>query len=141
MNTLIRNILAPIVGFIVGSVVNIMLVNAGPLVVALPDGADITTMEGLAESMQLFTPANFLFPFLGHAIGTLAGAFIAAKIAASHKMKFAIAIGIFFLLGGITMVIMVGGPLWFTALDLLIAYIPMGYLGGILAGGAKPQAV
>jgi hypothetical protein len=97
-------------------------------------------MEGLAESMDLFTPANFLFPFLGHALGTLTGAFIAAKVAASHKMKFAIAIGVCFLLGGVVMVNMLGGPLWFTALDLLLAYIPLAYLGGLLGGGMKSPA-
>ena len=43
---------------------------------------------------------NFVFPFLAHALGTLAGAFVAAKIAASHKMRFALAIGFLFLLGG-----------------------------------------
>mgnify|MGYP006966874986 CR=1 FL=1 len=54
-------------------------------------------------------------------------------LAASHHMKFAMTIGVFFLLGGVTMVSMVGGPLWFNACDLLLAYIPMGFLGGILA--------
>jgi len=140
MNTIVRSILALIAGFFGGSVVNIVLVNAGPHVVPLPEGADISTMEGLAESMDLFTPANFLFPFLGHALGTLAGAFIAAKIAGRHRMKFAIAIGVCFLLGGIMMVSMLGGPMWFNASDLLLAYIPTAYVGGILAGGTKPQA-
>ena len=108
-----------------------------PFVSPLPEGVDNSTMERLQESMHLFTPVNFLFPFLAHALGTLAGAFIAAKIAASHKMKFAIGIGVAFLLGGITMVVLVGGPLWFIACDLLLAYIPMGFLGGILAGGKR----
>lgn len=140
MNAIVRNILSPVVGFVGGSVVNIMLVNIGPSVVPLPEGADVSTMEGLRASMDLFTPANFLFPFLGHALGTLAGAFIAAKVAASHKMKFAIAIGVCFLAGGIAMVNMLGGPLWFNAADLLLAYLPMAFLGGILAGARKPPA-
>jgi hypothetical protein len=138
MNPIVRNILSPVGGFIGGSVVNVLLVNIGPSVVPLPEGADISTMEGLRKSMDLFTPVNFLFPFLGHALGTLAGAFIAAKVAASHKMKFAIAIGVCFLLGGLAMVKMLGGPLWFNAADLLLAYIPMGYLGGVLAGARRP---
>ena len=29
---------------------------------------------------------------------------------------------------------MIPGPTWFAALDLLVAYIPMGWLGGTLAG-------
>ncbi len=138
MKPIVRNILSPVAGFIGGSVVNVLLVNIGPSVVPLPEGADISTMEGLRKSMDLFTPANFLFPFLGHALGTLAGAFIAAKVAASHKMTFAIAVGVCFLLGGLAMVTMLGGPLWFNAADLLLAYIPMGYLGGIFAGARRP---
>lgn len=54
------------------------------------------------------------------------GAFVAAKVAASHKMKFALGIGVLFLLGGIMMVSMFGGPLWFTVVDLIGAYLPMG---------------
>jgi hypothetical protein len=140
MNTIVRYILAPIAGFLAGSVVNIALVNIGPHVVPLPEGADISTMDGLAESMDLFTPANFLFPFLGHALGTLTGAFIAAKVAGRHQMTFAITMSVCFLLGGIMMVATVGGPLWFIATDLLLAYIPMGYVGGVLAGGKKTLA-
>ena len=123
-----------IVGFIVGSFVNIGLVNIGPTVVPLPVGADVSTMENLHESMKLFKPMNFLFPFLGHALGTLSGAFVAAKISDSHPMKFALSIGGIFLIGGVTMVNMIGGPLWFILYDLVLAYIPMGYLGGRLSG-------
>ena len=135
-----RNTLAAIVGFVVGGLVNMGLVSIGPAVIPLPEGADVSTMEGLREAMKLFTPANFIFPFLGHALGTLVGAFLAAKLAASHPMRFAIGIGVGFLCGGITMVIQCGGPAWFIASDLLLAYIPMGLLGGILAGGKRSQS-
>lgn len=43
----IKNILAIVVGFIVGSIVNMGLVNLGPMVIPLPDGADVSTMEAL----------------------------------------------------------------------------------------------
>ena len=139
MNPIARNILAVIVGIVIGSVVNLGLVNLGVRVVPLPEGADVSTPEGFRESLKLFTPANFLFPFLAHALGTLSGAFVAAKLAASHHMKFALGIGGIFLIGGIAMVLRVGGPVWFIASDLLLAYIPMGYLGGKLASG-RPAA-
>ncbi len=139
MNPIAKNTLAAIVGFVGGSLVNIGLVNIGSSVVPLPEGADVSSMESLRDSMNLFTPVNFLFPFLGHALGTLAGAFIAAKLASSHRMKFAIGIGVIFLLGGTSMVITIGGPLWFNVSDLVLAYIPMSYLGGILAGGKKSR--
>ncbi len=139
MNPIAKNILAVIVGFVVGSLVNIGLVNIGPSVVPLPEGADVSTMESLRDSMKLFAPVNFIFPFLAHALGTLTGAFIAAKIAVSHHMKFAIGIGVCFMIGGVTAASMLGGPVWFIVSDLLLAYIPMGFLGGILAGGKKSQ--
>jgi hypothetical protein len=41
---------------------------------------------------------------------------------------------VFFLLGGIAMILNCGGPAWFIATDLLLAYLPMAYLGGFLAG-------
>lgn len=140
MNTIIRNTAAVLAGLVFGSLVNMGLVNVGPTLIPLPAGADVTTMEGLQKSMSLFTPANFLFPFLAHALGTLVGAFVAAKIGISHKRKLALGIGFFFLAGGITMVIMVGGPLWFCIADLVLAYLPMGLLGGMLAAGPSRRS-
>lgn len=139
MNPIARNVLAVISGVVVGSLVNMGLINIGPFVVPLPEGADVSTMENLRDSMKMFTPVNFLFPFLAHALGTLSGAFIAAKVAASRPMAFAIGIGVFFLIGGAMMVGMLGGPMWFNVTDLLLAYIPMAFLGGFLAGGKRSQ--
>ena len=135
MNPILKNILAVIAGALVGMAVNMALVQTGPMIIPPPEGADITTMEGLKETMHLFKPQNFIFPFLAHALGTLAGAFVAAKIAATHKMNIALGIGVFFLIGGIMMVYTVPPPTWFAVLDIVAAYIPMGYLGGKWAMG------
>ena len=132
MNPIVRNVLAVIAGLVVGSVVNMGLITIGPIAVPLPEGADVSTLEGLRESMKLFTPANFLFPFLAHALGTLSGGFVAAKVAASRPVMLSICVGLCFLIGGAMMVKSLGGPMWFNVTDLLLAYIPMGYLGGIL---------
>ena len=137
MNSIGKNVLAIVGGVVVGSVVNMVFVNVGPTVIPLPEGADVSTMENLRDSMKLFTPANFIFPFLAHALGTLVGAFIAAKFAANHHLKFAMFIGVVFLLGGVAAVNMLGGPMWFNVADLLLAYIPMGFLGATLAGRGR----
>lgn len=134
-----RNILAIPAGLVLGSVVNMALVNAGPFVFAPPEGADITTLEGLRATVHLFEPQHFLFPFLGHALGTLAGAMLAGVVAASYGMRFSLAVGCFFLAGGIANVIMLGGPTWFIVLDLAVAYLPMGWFGGRLT--AKPASL
>ncbi len=139
MNPTMRNVLAVIAGIVVGSLVNMGLISIGQQVVPPPAGADLSTMETLRDSMRLFTPVNFLFPFLAHALGTLSGAFMAARIAATRPLTLAIAVSLFFLIGGVVMASMLGGPMWFNAVDLVLAYIPMGYLGGVLAGGKQPR--
>lgn len=139
MNPVVRNILAAIAGFVIGSVINLGLVTIGMSVVPLPEGTDVSTMESLRASMKLLSPVNFVFPWLGHALGTLTGAFVAARLAASHRMKFALGIGVLFLLGGIAMILNCGGPMWFIASDLLLAYLPMAFLGGCLAGRRRLQ--
>jgi uncharacterized membrane protein len=137
MMTGLQNFLAVVAGVVLGSVANISLVNVGPSIVPLPEGADVSSMEKLQQSMALFTPVHFLFPFLGHAVGTLVGAFVAAKLAASHAWIFALVIGLLFLAGGIAAASMLGGPLWFIVADLGLAYLPMAYLGAFLARGKK----
>ena len=137
MNPVIKNILAIIIGVILGSAINMGIITISGFIIPPPAGSDITTTEGLKASMHLFEPRHFIFPFLAHALGTFAGAFFAALIAANHKLKFAMGIGIFFLAGGIASVFMLPSPLWYTLLDLGLAYIPMGYLAGRLAAGPQ----
>ena len=138
MPPIMKNLLAVIAGLVVGSVVNMAIISVGSIVIPPPTGVDMSDLDKFAENIKLLEPANFIAPWLAHALGTLVGAFTAAKVAASHKMKFALGIGVFFLLGGIMMVSMVGGPVWFAVLDLIGAYLPMGFLGGMLGGAKRP---
>ena len=133
INKIVRNVLAVITGIVLGSVVNMGIINLQYSFIALPEGVDVTNTESLQSSMHLFKPKHFIFPFFAHVIGTLVGAYLSARIAASHKMNFALGIGIFFLIGGISMVFLIPSPFWFAIVDLSAAYIPMGWLGGRLA--------
>lgn len=131
----LRWLLGVIAGVVVGSVLNGALVQLGHKLVPLPAGVDISTPEKFAQALPYFTPMHFVFPFLAHALGTLVGAFIATKIARENKRLAAGVVGGIFLAGGIMMVQMVDAPLWFDVLDLVVAYIPMAWLGYRLAGG------
>ena len=136
--SILRNILAVIVGLVVGSVVNMGIVMASGFIIPPPEGVDMQTTEGLKEAMKILEPKHFLMPFLAHALGTLVGASVAALIAASYKKGLAFVIGgLFFALGSL-MISMVGGPLWFIACDLILAYLPMAWIGGTF--GAKMTA-
>lgn len=132
MNPIIKNIMAVIAGILLGSAANMGIILISPSIIPPPEGADNTTMEGLKASMHLFTAKNFIFPFLAHAAGTFVGSFITSLIVTNHKIKFALGIGVVFLIGGIIMVTELPSPTWFTILDLGGAYLPMGYFAGKL---------
>jgi len=132
MNPIIRNILAFIGGLIIGSIVNMGLITIGGYIILPPPGVDVMNIESLKSSIHLFEAKHFIFPFLAHALGTLAGAFTASKVVVKHKMKFALGVSAFFLIGGIVNVFMLPSPIWFAVLDLVGAYIPMGWLAGIM---------
>lgn len=140
MKPVIRTIIAVIAGVLLGGAVNMGIVSISGSIIPPPEGADVTTMEGLKASMHLFGPKNFVMPFLAHAIGTFVGALTASAIAVSHKMKFALGVSGWFLLGGILAVLMLPSPVWFTVLDLAGAYFPMGYLAGKLTTRQRRSA-
>lgn len=131
--TILRNILAVVAGLFIGAMVNSYIVGISGDVIPLPEGVDPNDVESLKENMQHFAPINFLMPFLAHALGTLVGAIIAGLVAVNRKLIFSMVIGGFFLLGGVALVFMLPGPTWFNITDVLLAYIPMGYLGYLIA--------
>ncbi len=128
MNSTVRNILAVIAGLVIGSVVNMGIIMISSSVIPPPNGADVTTMEGLKESLHLFEPKHFLFPFLAHAFGTFVGAIVAYKIEATKKKTMALIVGCIFLIFGTINVFVLPAPMWFNAVDLIFAYIPMALL-------------
>lgn len=137
MNAAVKNILAVLAGIIIGSVVNMGIIMISGSIIPPPEGADMTTMDGLKESMYLFQPKHFIFPFLAHALGTFVGALLAAVISVKHKMKFALGVGAAFLIGGIINVFMLPSPVWFNVIDIAGAYIPMAWFAGKIIGRSK----
>jgi len=134
MNTVLRNVLAVIAGLIVGAIVNMALVMVGGALIPAPAGVDVTNVESIRASIHLFEAKHFVFPFLAHAIGTLIGALVASLIGGSNRTLLAMIVGVFGVLVGIAAAFMVPAPVWFMALDLVVAYIPMAWLGWKLSG-------
>jgi hypothetical protein len=131
--SIVRLFLAVFLGLVLGSVVNMALVMASGHVIPPPPGADMATAEGIREALPQLQARHFLFPFLAHALGTLVGAFMAAKAASQHKLVGALTVGALFLAGGIMAAFMIPAPPWFIATDLVCAYFPFAWLGYLLA--------
>lgn len=137
MPNIVRNVIAVIAGVVIGAAVNGALITLSPMLIPPPPGVDVSDAESLAAAMPLFAPRHFVMPFLAHALGTLVGALVAYLIAATHRAPIAYAIGVLFLVGGIAASFMIPAPVWFIALDLLVAYIPMAWLGIAIGGRVR----
>ena len=131
---IIRNILAVILGLVLGSVVNMAVLAAGHAIMPPPAGFDGTSMEGVASTIHLLKPIDFIVPFLAHALGPFVGVLVAMFIAASSRKTIAIILGCLFLAGGIAANVMIPAPMWYRVIDVVFAYIPMAFLGWKLSG-------
>jgi hypothetical protein len=138
MLKLLRNILAILVGLVIGGAVNMALITLSPSLIPPPAGVDVTNAESLSKAIHLFEVRHFIMPFLAHALGTLVGALVAYLIAASYKMQLAYLIGAVFLCGGVAACFMIPTPAWFMVLDLLLAYLPMAWLAVQLGSRMQP---
>ena len=135
MNPNLKNIIALVAGIVIGAAVNMGIVNISGFIIPPPEGADLTTMEGVKAAMPHFETKHFLMPFLAHAIGTLAGASITAFFAAGRNMRLSLIVGLVFFAGGAMAVYMLPeAPVWFDAVDLILAYFPMAFLGAKFFG-------
>jgi len=85
MNLILRNILAVLLGIVIGTVINGWIISISGSIIPPPEGTDLTTTEGLQAALPLMEPKHFIMPFLAHGLGALLGAFMCATIAATHK--------------------------------------------------------
>lgn len=96
-----RNVLALLVGIVLGGAVNMALITLSPSLIPPPAGVDVSNAESLSKAMHLFEPRHFIMPWLAHAVGTFVGALAAYLIAASYKVQMAYAIGVVDFCGGV----------------------------------------
>lgn len=137
---ILRNILAVLIGWFVGSILNMTSIELGMKLIPPPSGFDYSNMDGLAAAIQHFEFKHFASPLFAHAFGTLIGATLTGIIAGTRKMQLALVIGAVFFAGGAYMVYLLPSPLWFNILDLGLAYFPMAFLGGKIALLLKRKA-
>jgi len=131
MNPIFRNILAVLAGLLVGSMVNGCIIAGYPNFYPLPEEI---VEHGLVGNSHLLEFPHLLFVFLAHGLGTLIGGFLAAKIGVSNHLILSMLVGGIFLLAGISVCTMLDfTPLLFSIIDILLAYVPMAWLGWKLA--------
>jgi hypothetical protein len=130
-----------LVGALAGATLNMGVLLLGSKLMPNPPGVDVNDPASINAHIHEYSVLQLLVPFLAHALGTLAGAFLAARFNRGTGLGLlaALVVGALFLFGGISMVMVIpNAPLWFDALDLVLAYVPMALLGYALAGAKAP---
>ena len=133
MKGVFLNLLVFVACVFAGGIANGLIINYSGTIIPPPVGSNLTTEEGLKAAMAIMEPKHFIMPFLAHAIGSLVGAFFVTLCMKDRKLFRALLVGFLFFLGGAWMVFELPSPLWFDALDLGLAYIPMAWIGYKLA--------
>lgn len=129
MRQLLRNVSALTAGLIVGVAISIVIQALAGLVLT-PSSANaslVWTRVVASASIPGSIPYSALLA--AHALGALCGAATAARMAASHALPAAIAIGFGMLALGIASVLSAPAPNWFQIVGLNLAYLPMAWIG------------
>ncbi len=132
MHPILRNILAVLTGFVIGGIVNMGIIMSYPFVFPLPFDCpmDDNWYSCFSSNAHLLEFSHMFSVFLAHGLGTLVGAFIAAKIGVSKHLYLALVIGLLFFMGGFQMCINLNWqPMKFSVIDLILAYFPMAWIG------------
>ena len=136
MNPAVRNTLAFFGGFLALAMAKYGATLLGNAVIPPPTGVDLSTIEGFTAAIPLYEAKHWLPAFFEHAVGSMAGGAAAAVLAASHRMTLALGIGVLHMVGGIAAAVMLPFPAWVVAVDLVVMYLPMAWLGGKLGSGS-----
>jgi hypothetical protein len=139
MHPLLRSILAVIAGIVVGGAVNYGIILINMKLFPLPAGIDTNDYAAMRDAFAKAPPTVMLLPIVAHAGGTLVGAWLAAWIARRAALVHGLIIGVWFLVGGIIVNIMLAPPLWFSIIDIAL-YLPAGWLGAKMAAGSRVSA-
>ena len=109
---MLRNAGAVIAGLVVGMSVNLALVQLNTAFFPLPDGVDVTDAAQLRDAIRDLPAAAWILVFAAHLGQSFVGAWIAARLGASHWMTLAMIVGAVSLAAGIANAMMLSAPAW-----------------------------
>lgn len=135
MRSALRGIAAVVAGFIVASIVMMIVeaINGRLLYPELGKAAEgLTDRDRLRELLATAPVGAFLVVILGWILGGVAGGWTATRLAGRPDARPSLVLGGLLTLAGIANNLMVPPPLWFWVVSLVVLS-PAAYLGGRFA--------
>jgi len=131
MGPVLRSVLGVVAGVLVGGVLISGVEVISSQFYPLPAGA-ASDPQALASHIRSLPAGAFAWVLSAWMIGTLAGAWIAARIAGRKHLVHGVIIGTVFLAFGIANMLMLPHPAWVWVCGIVI-FMMAGYMGGRLA--------
>ncbi len=128
-----RNIIIFVLALFMGMGVNMGMLFVGSWLLPLPEGLNTSSREALKAALPFLRTQDFIFPFLAHAMGTFTSAFFVTAWASNKQLRYSLVYGGLFFLGGLATIVGMPSPIWFSILDLTLAYFPMAWIGHKMA--------
>ena len=128
---MLRNALAVLAGVVVGSALNMGLIQLNMQVFfPAPAGMDMNDPAQFNAFIASLPAQAFLLVLLAHLGQSFVGGWIAARLGASRPMLLAMIVGGLSLAGGIVAMFMIDGPVWL--MIELPLYLVVAWLAGRL---------
>lgn len=139
MRAVIRSVLAVLAGSMVAGMLIAVVEMIGHLVYPPPPGIDPTDPESLRTVMESLAVGALIAVLLAWAIGTFAGAWLAARVAGRAGSAHGMVVGLLMLAAGVANMLTIPHPIWFWFLG--VGVFPLAaWLGGRGAAGGRGMA-
>lgn len=139
MRPILRSVLAVLAGVAVAAIVVAIVEAISTLVYRAPPGLNLADAAAMREFIRDLPAGAFVFVLVGWALGTLTGAWTAARIANRSHLVHGNIIGTLLLGTGVANMLMLPHPAWVWVIGV-IAFVACGYAGGRLAARTRPAA-
>lgn len=138
MRTALRSIAAVVAGFVVASLVMMLIesINGHVLYPGLAKAAEGVRDRETMRALMANTPLGaFLVVLAGWALGGLAGGWVTAKLSPQGARSPALVLGVLLTLAGVANNLMLAPPVWFWTMSLAVLFSAT-HLGARLGSGA-----
>lgn len=125
---MVRNSIGLITGLVVAYIIIFLIQMTNYQLFPFPPGLSSQDSEAMKEYAASLPAMAFIVVIVAHAVGSMAGSWMACKIADHSKNKLAIGIGAFLMLMGLVNILSFSHPVWFIIIDLAI-FIPSAWIG------------
>ena len=139
MGAIARSVVAVVIGLAVAALLIAIVEAVSSQVYRMPSGLNTADPAVMRQYVRTLPAGAFVFVLIGWALGTLAGAWIAARVAGRSPRLHANIVATLLLGTGVANMLMLPHTAWVWVLGVII-FVACGYGGGVLAARRPGKA-